>query len=157
MLLPKQFDQYLREELGVSSKTIRNYRCDISHFVNFALIQTSTSNIEGLLPHFNFQLVKTYKHSQTEDGAPTSTINRRLSTLRNFARFLILKGLISSDPTGVVENIQKTTTAEQKLEKMLDEFKKHLEEQGVSKSTLKNYLSDVNQFFTWIQESGREV
>lgn len=147
--LSKQFEEYLLRDLYVSRKTLRNYRCDIAHFVNFALAQTSTNNIEELLPHFTFELVNNYKNSQKLEGTPTSTINRRLSTLRNFARFLSEKGLIASNPTEIVENIQKTATLEQKLEKMLDEFKKHLEEQGVSKSTLKNYLSDVNQFFQY--------
>ncbi|OGY08565.1 MAG: hypothetical protein A2782_04020 [Candidatus Blackburnbacteria bacterium RIFCSPHIGHO2_01_FULL_43_15b] len=148
-----QFEQYLLTKKHVSCKTLRNYRCDINHFVNFALIQTSTRSVEDLLPHFNSQLVKIYRHSQAEGGTPTNTINRRLSTLRNFARFL-------GNSLGVVENIRKAATEQQKLEKMLDEFKKHLEEQGVSKSTLKNYLSDVNQFFVYIeraQESGREA
>ncbi|MBI2590936.1 MAG: site-specific integrase [Candidatus Blackburnbacteria bacterium] len=148
MSITAQFEQYLLTKKHVSRKTLRNYRCDLAHFANFALIQTSTNNVEELLPHFNNRLVKKYKAGQTTEGVQTSTINRRLSTLRNFSQFLLGLGLITSNPTTVIKNAQKPIP-EDKLEKMLAEFRRHLEKQGVSKSTLKNYLSDVNQFFEY--------
>lgn len=145
--LPNSFENHLKNR-GVSSKTLRNYRSDLNHFLAWA-------KVDNILPHFTASLVANYKGYHLENKIPESTTNRRLSTLRNFARFLVTEGYLLSDPTQIISNVKKDTGWEEKAEKLLKDFKKHLEEEGVSKATLKNYISDTRQFLVWIP--GQEV
>lgn len=148
--LPNKFQEYLKQK-GVCQKTLRNYRSDLNHFLEW-------SNTDNILPHFNSFLVANYKGHHLENRVPESTTNRRLSTLRNFARFLVAQGYIGSDPTQIVSNVKKDTNWEQKNQKLLEDFKKHLEKEGVSKTTLKNYLSDTRQFLAWhVHETERAL
>ena len=166
MNLPAQFvvrafEQYLRQELKVTSKTIRNYRSDLAHFSGWACLYLQARGVnvaetEQLVPHLSAGLVAQYKNYHQENKIPFSTINRRLSTLRNFGRFLTCAGLTASDPMQIIENVHKeeASGAEEKLEAVLTQFKSHLEAQNVSASTLKNYMSDTKQFLAWAALQG---
>ncbi len=141
-----QFEEYLTKNKGVSSKTLRNYRADLNHFLKWA-----DKTVEEIIPNFSPSLVGQYKGFHLETSVPNSTANRRLSTLRNFSRFLITHGLIEKDPTEVIENMREDRDQGKEFDALMGKFKKHLEEQGLSKSTLKNYVSDVRAFGSWLQ------
>lgn len=152
--LPKKFETYLTEDLMVSGKTLRNYRADLSHFSGWAILHlrsqgAAIEDFDSLVPHFSSQLIAGYKGYHLENRIPESTINRRLSTLRNFSRFLLLQGMISEDPTKIVSNIKRELEDREKIGLLVDEFKKHLQKDGVSKITLKNYISDIRHFLSW--------
>lgn len=152
--LPKKFEVYLLETLGVSGKTLRNYRADLSHFFGWVSLHLKTrgvniENPDGVVPHLSAQLVAEYKGYHLENQIPEGTINRRLSTLRNFSRFLLLQGMIGEDPTKIVSNIRHEPEGSEKIDLLVNEFKKHLEKDGVSKITLKNYISDIRHFLSW--------
>lgn len=95
------------------------------------------------------QLVAEYKGYHLENRIPEGTTNRRLSTLRNFSRFLLLEGILSEDPTKVISNIKRELEDGEKIGLLVNEFKKHLQKDGVSKITLKNYISDIRHFLSW--------
>lgn len=152
--LPKKFELYLTETLSVSEKTLRNYRADLSHFSGWAILHLKSQgarveDFDSLVPHFSSQLIAGYKGYHLENGIPESTTNRRLSTLRNLARFLALEGLIQDDPTKIVSNLGKKLADEEKITILIENFKKHLDKEGVSKITLKNYISDIRHFLAW--------
>lgn len=152
--LPKKFELYLTETLSVSGKTLRNYRADLSHFSGWAILHlrsqgAAIGDFDSLVPHFSSQLIAGYKGYHLENGIPESTINRRLSTLRNFSRFLLLQGMISEDPTKIVSNVKRELEDEEKIGLLVNEFGKHLQKDGVSKITLKNYISDIRHFLNW--------
>lgn len=152
--LPKRFEKYLTETQKVSRKTLRDYRADVSHFSAWAILHLKSSgvNISGfdsLLPHLSARLVANYKGYHLENGLPESTTNRRLSSLRNLSRFLLGEGLITEDPTRPVSNLRREPKVEEKLGAVLEEFKRHLQKDGVSQITLKNYISDVRHFLAW--------
>lgn len=152
--LPKRFENYLLESLCVSGKTLRNYRADLSHFSGWAILHlksqgTTVEHFDSLIPHFSSQLIASYKGYHLENGIPESTINRRLSTLRNLARFLILEGLIQDDPTRIVSNLRKELADGEKITILIEDFKKHLEKESISRITLKNYISDIRHFLAW--------
>lgn len=154
MSLPKKFESYLLESLRVSGKTLRDYRADLSHFSGWAILYLKSQgviieNFDSVVPYFSSQLIAGYKGYHLENGIPESTINRRLSTLRNLARFLILAGLIQNDPTRIVSNLRKELADEEKITILIEDFKKHLEKEGISRITLKNYISDIRHFLAW--------
>lgn len=151
--LPNDFENFLLQNQKVSQKTIRNYRSDLAHFVEWSTFET----VEELVKNFTANLVGQYKGWHMENKIPPATTNRRLSTLRNFAKFLKSNNLLFSNPTEIIENLKHNeASVEEKLNQVLFEYKKSLLEQGVSKSTLKNYLSDTRQFLAFaMQEAGR--
>jgi len=144
MNLPNQFESYLKEELKVSGKTLRNYRSDIGHFLAWS------NHAEDIIPHFTGLLVANYKSYHIENKIPEGTTNRRLSTLRNFGKFLVKLSLIAENPANLLNNLSKIKTVEQTQRSILEEFEAHLKEEGVSSVTLKNYMSDVRQFLSWV-------
>lgn len=158
MSLPNDFEIYLKQEHRISGKTLRNYRADLLHFTNWSTKHLCSQGIfanslDEILPHFSGQLVANYKGYHLETRVPESTINRRLSTLRNFGRFLDRSGK-ASNPTGLISNVKIEMTWEEHSSFLLTEFEGHLKKEKVSKATLKNYLSDVKQFLAWIKEAG---
>ena len=142
--LPRQFEEYLKTEVKISGKTLRNYRSDIGHFLAWS------NHAEDIVPHFTGLLVANYKSHHIENKIPEGTTNRRLSTLRNFGKFLVKAGLITENPTQLLNNLSRIETVEQTQRSILEEFEAHLREESVSKATLKNYMSDVRQFLAWI-------
>jgi len=40
-----------------------------------------------------------------------------------------------------------------KLHPLISEFEKHLTSEKVSQNTIKNYLSDIRQFFQWVEKN----
>ena len=154
--LPKQFEVYLKETLGVSGKTLRNYRADLGHFLRWSKIHLESKEItiedlESLLPHFSGYLVATYKTHHAQTGVPQSTTNRRLSTLRNFGKFLSASGITENNPTQLITNLKEELTLEQELEEVVREYAKNLEKENISAVTCKNYLSDVKHFVNWLK------
>lgn len=157
MTLPKLFENYLKSESKISGKTLRNYRADLNHFTQWALSSLrdqghTLQTLEEIIPYFNALLIATYKGHHLEQGTPESSINRRLSTLRNFSRFLLAHGLITQNPIDIITNVKTEVSWETTRTSLLNEFKAHLENEGVSKSTAKNYLSDIRHFLAWIPE-----
>lgn len=152
--LPKKFELYLTETLGVSAKTLRNYRADFSHFSGWAILYlqsvgTKVVTGDGILPHFTPKLIALYKGYHLENKIPQATLNRRLSTLRNFARFLVSEGQIKQDPTLAISNLRREENWRERITFLTEEFARHLEEEKISKITMKNYLSDIRHFLNW--------
>lgn len=154
--IKKDFFKYLNN-LGISAKSHKNYRSDISHFTNWIInkVKSFGSYSESLtdtIPFISYDLAVEYKNDITKDAASIKTANRRLSTLRHFARFLVSTQIIDSNFMDGIENITTTPKVDANLEHpMLSEFRNHLEAQNVSKNTMKNYLSDIRQFLVWIE------
>jgi len=46
---------------------------------------------------------------------------------------------------------QQSVISNQHQEKVLEEFRKHLETEKNSTNTIKSYLSDIKEFFTWVE------
>lgn len=137
--LPKAFELHLTKILGLTPRTVRNYRSDLAHFLRWAGGAPLSAN---LLANYKAYLLET---------TASSTANRSLSTLRAFCRFLVGNGFLAKNPAENISNIDtKETLSDTAVkEKLLQEFTKHLQDQKVSATTLKNYLSDVRQFLAW--------
>ena len=117
-------------------------------------IRSFGSFVEGLteaVPFFNPDLAEEYKSFMKENDFPSKTINRRLSTLRHLARFLVSTEVIDADFMAEIENISFANKSKSRLNPVIREFRAHLETQKISANTVKNYVSDVRQFLTWLE------
>ena len=159
MNLPKTFSTYLKLQ-GASSVTCRNYLVDINHFLGWLELKIRGLNLplfedetKLISLYFTEEFISEYKRFLLSNSLPFSTVNRRLSTLRTFGRFCLSQAWISENPAKRVPNVTlgQTTNNKQQSEEILEEFKRHLEEEKNSTNTIRNYLSDIRAFFTWTE------
>lgn len=149
------FIKYL-DNLGLSPKTHKNYRSDLSHFTAWLILRVRSfgSYVETLtesLPFLSKNISTEYKTFLVENKIPVKTINRRLSTLRHLSKFLVSVQALDLDIMDGIENVSESKKYKFGSSYLVSEFRAHLEAEKVSKNTIKNYVSDVSQFLTWME------
>lgn len=89
----KEFIQYIRYEKNYSTHTVVAYIKDIDEF--FAYISeydvSSPSSV-------TFDMIRSWMISLIEKGESAGTVNRKISSLRSYWRFLMRRGYVSSNP-----------------------------------------------------------
>ena len=155
-----EFEKYL-QSTGISAKSIKNYKSDISHFASWAIsklkaIGTHVDSVRELTPFLSSSFASEYLSHMESSGFPEKTINRRLSTLRHLSKFLIASQVIDFDFMNQIQNlssvkVQKVTNVSS--HPSIAEFKSFLEAEKVSANTIKNYLSDIRQFMSWLESN----
>ena len=158
--LKKDFIDYL-SSLGVSATSLKNYKSDVSHFLGWSILKIRSfgsyiESLSELLPFLSANLAGEYKKYLIENATPDKTINRRLSTLRHLSRFLTKTQAINSDFMNEIENITEAALIKIANHPLIDEFKSYLQAQKISHNTIKNYTSDIKQFFSWL-ETNQEI
>jgi site-specific recombinase XerD len=151
----KEFIKYL-DSLGLSPKSHKNYRSDLSHFMAWAILRIRSfgSYVESLseiVPFLSKNIAHEYRNYMNENTTSPKTINRRLSTLRHLSRFLITTQIADFDFMDGVENINLNLNKKPVADPIITNFKSYLEAEKVSPNTIKNYLSDIKQFMTWLE------
>lgn len=87
------------ELLNLNKKTVRNYKSDFNHFLEWL----RSNNIHEL----NSERIRDYLNFLRTTNTPTKTINRRLTTLRHYAKYLRKYNITDYD---LAENIQNFGT-----------------------------------------------
>jgi site-specific recombinase XerD len=151
----ENFYQYL-ENLGISAKSHKNYRSDISHFTSWLILKVRSfgSYIESLteaIPFLDRGIAEEYRAFMLTNKIPAKTINRRLSTLRHLAKYLFSNEIVDSDFMESIENISQRPRSNSSIEPIIENFRSYLMNEKVSQNTLKNYISDVRQFLIWLE------
>lgn len=151
----KSFVKYL-DSLGISAKSHKNYRSDLNHFSGWAILKIRSfgSYVESLsdtVPFLSNKLISEYVEYLTENKIPSKTINRRLSTLRHLSRFLYSQGDVDANFMDGIENINTNSGKKTSAIPLVENYRSYLEAEKVSKSTIKNYTSDVRQFLSWLE------
>ena len=98
-LLPtiKLYVRYLRLERNLSPKPIEAYRNDLAHLEAFMM----RNNLK--LENVTLEQLHTFAASLHEYGITPRSQARVLSGVRSFFRFLVLDGVVESDPTELLE------------------------------------------------------
>lgn len=162
MLIDKRLDSIKQSfftylgSLNLSPKSHKNYKSDLNHFLAWAILRIRSygSYIENLTeatPFLSTRLAKEYKNYMSLNLFPTKTVNRRLSTLRHLSRYLVLSQTIDFDFMAEVENISEAKSKKTSLSPFINEFRGYLESEKISPNTIKNYVSDIRQFLTWLE------
>lgn len=111
------FKDYLLAE-KVSRITAKNYLCDIRHYLHWMLFNLSSSGIfadviEGdditfldcFISLSSVESVERYLDYLKLNQTPIRSINRKLSSLRKFHRFCVVRSILLEDPTYSVANV----------------------------------------------------
>jgi site-specific recombinase XerD len=150
-----EFLSYLKS-LALSPKSFKNYKSDVSHFAGWAImkIRSFGSYVESLadiVPFLNSKLILDYREYLNGNAVPPKTINRRLSTLRHFSRHLVASQVLDFDFMSGIENISQSKKVFYSSKPLAEAFRSHLMAEKASANTIKNYMSDVQQFLTWLE------
>ena len=154
-LVKKEFVQYL-DSLGLSPESHKNYRSDLNHFLAWAILKVKSfgayvESLTEIIPFLGSEFGHEYKHYMIANSAPVKTVNRRLTTLRHLSKFLVESRAIDHDFTKDIENVSPNSDKKAVVNPIFNEFKSYLATEKVSPNTIKNYLSDIRQFLTWVE------
>ena len=160
MSLTQKFEKYLTEELKISKNTLKFYKSDLGHFASWLLSKLRGSGslvneLDEAAPYINTENARQYLEHLQGAGATNKTINRRLSTLRNFSRFLVSQNISEYGFMDNVGNlvIDRNSKKEKNVTPILEEFQAHLSSHNkYSRNTIKNYTNDVRQFLSWMEK-----
>jgi len=104
------FLNYLRFEKRYSQHTLISYETDLEQFFAFLKSQFDDAQVEAITPAF----IRSWLAELKEDKISSKSINRKISTLKSFFRFLMKKGVIKQTPM--------TTIISPKINKRLPSF-----------------------------------
>ena len=123
-MLIEDFLKYLRLERNYSENTIVAYKTDLREFEGFF-----RSVEEGLdFTTVDADLVRSWVvNLMDEEGAKATSVNRKLSSLRSFYRFLLRKNVVKADPMLRVVGPKKSKPLpsflrESEMNRLLDDF-----------------------------------
>lgn len=121
MMFLERFIHYIQFEKRYSTHTIDAYKKDLFQFSEF--INNSQQTLEQV-SHFD---IRSWMVQLMDNGCDPRTINRKVSTLRSFYKFLLREQLIAANPTLQVK-APKTgkklpvVVEEEKVNFLLDNF-----------------------------------
>ena len=93
-MLTDSFLDYLRYERNFSEKTVLAYGEDISQLREFAQEEIGDFNPAEVTP----ELIREWIVSLMDKGYASTSVNRKLSSLRSFYKFLLKKKVVLVDP-----------------------------------------------------------
>ncbi len=91
----KNFIEHLVAEKRFSDHTVKSYITDLKQFFDFLKNEFEITNH---ISEVQFQLVRAWIASMLEQGLNPRSVNRKISTLRSYYKFLIREGKISENP-----------------------------------------------------------
>lgn len=93
-MLKESFLKYLRFEKNYSDDTIVSYGTDLSKFEEY--FKAVDENLD--FAAVDADIVRGWVLSLMEGGCTATTVNRKLSSLRSFYRYLLRQGVVPVDP-----------------------------------------------------------
>jgi integrase/recombinase XerC len=119
----ESFLEYLKLERNYSPKTVESYGRDLREFEKYF-----RSVDEGIdFATVDADVIRSWMVSMMDDGQQATSVNRRLSALRSFYRFLLRTKRVEADPTRKVVGPKKkkplpTFVREGDMDRLLDEM-----------------------------------
>ncbi len=125
------FLEMMSAERGAAQNTLESYHRDLVDYADF--VSGRRVSLRGA----DSQTVRDYLASLEARGLTASTTARRLSTIRQFHRFLFSEGRRADDPTGVIEGPKRRprlpqVLAEDDVDKLIDAARASAIEGGTS-------------------------
>ena len=94
-MLKNKFITYLLSEKRFSEHTIKSYTNDLKQFSSFL---SSEFQIIDEINEISFQIIRTWIASLLEKGLSPRSVNRKISTLKTYFKFLIREGELIENP-----------------------------------------------------------
>ena len=94
-MLKNKFIKYLSSEKRFSMHTITSYSTDLDQFTLFL---SEEHQISDEVSEISFQIVRSWITYLLEKGVTPRSVNRKISTLKTYFKFLIRENIISESP-----------------------------------------------------------
>jgi len=94
-MLQNKFIIYLSSEKRFSEHTVKSYTTDLKQFTSFL---SSEFQIIDEINEISFQIIRTWIASLLEKGINPRSVNRKISTLKTYFKFLIREGELIENP-----------------------------------------------------------
>jgi len=122
MSYKESYLNYLRYEKRYSVHTIRSYETDLDQFLEF--LENSDS---GDIAEIDFRGVRAWIVSLMEKGISGRSVNRKITTLRSFFKFLMREQVIDKNPMDKIVPPKTTKqlphfVEQDKMETLLDDY-----------------------------------
>ena len=96
---------YLQYERKLSANTIKSYLFDLKHFIDFIVSQYNIKTIEDVRSkHIRGYItsLNTYMYNNIIFEKQNSSINRAISSVKNYFKYLVNNNFIKKDPTKAI-------------------------------------------------------
>ena len=90
-----KFTQYITAEKRFSEHTIKSYLTDLNQFTSYIHAEFEIHNDVN---EINFQIIRSWIASMLEKGISPRSVNRKLSTLKTYFKFLLTNKLLEENP-----------------------------------------------------------
>ncbi len=94
----QQFLDYCRFQKRYSNHTVIAYQNDLSAFFTFLVKEFDETNINSIKTTF----IRTWLASLKEDDITSKTINRKISSLRSFFKYLLKQAVVKVNPVTAI-------------------------------------------------------
>lgn len=116
-----KFLNYLKFELNRSERTVSSYGDDLRAFAQFLHQKDPLITIHDV----DTDLVRDWMSDMMDRGNTATSVNRRLSALRTFYRYLLSHGIVKSDPVHTLTGPKKQKPLpqflkEEQMDRLLD-------------------------------------
>ena len=121
-MLYDKFYTYLSVEKRFSQHTVTAYKTDLEQFKDFLATTYETENLKEV----SFPVMRSYVVELMEQGLEPKTVNRKLSAIKSFFKFLRKTGDLDANPAAQIQAVKTpkrlvTTVAEEDLGALLDQ------------------------------------
>lgn len=145
-LLNSQFRNFLQQE-GASEKTKKNYSADLEDFFTVLKKQSTLQTIEDITEeHINW-----YINETLNNGKSVSTINRRLSTLRVFFKYIQTINPQSINPMLRISNVINQDNSIPHID-LVKAYESSLATKGIQPINIHRHKAVISEFLRWVNK-----
>jgi len=104
MDLKEQFVCYIKNEKRYSEHTLRSYADDLLQFEDFCLAELEGKRVEDIVSSD----LRYYIVFLLENGFAVASVNRKISTLKSFYKYLLRDGVLTKNPVDFISSLKKS-------------------------------------------------
>ncbi len=145
-LLNSQFKNFLQQE-GASEKTQKNYSADLEDFFTVLKKHSTFQTVEDITE----EDITWYINETLNNGKSVSTINRRLSTLRVFFKFIQTIHPHAVNPMQRISNLIHQDDSIPHIE-LVKAYESTLITKGVQPTNIHRHKTVISDFLKWINK-----
>ncbi len=151
MDLPQKYKEYLDKKSELNPISIKNYLSDFRVFMRWLSLksQASPTPLGDIIASLKPSDITEYQNYLLSQKLAKSTINRRLSGLKMFCQFTLDAKYLSQDLSVYIKTTPTPSPIEKQVHDYISKFGLYLKKKRASKSTIKNYTSDIKQYLLW--------
>ena len=91
----EDFINYIKSEKRFSKHTITSYETDLNQFFNYIKAESQITNPKDV----SFKLIRNWISSLLENNLKSTSVNRKISSLKSYYKFLLVSNYVDTNPT----------------------------------------------------------